>query len=143
MGTNPDITPSVVTPIVNFCAAVLSPADFADLLQSSNIEYHSAIYWANNKLEALSAFTRFISKLSSGCHSDLRTACTVASNHASFMQLNLGRTIGPDDKPLRRSLGCLPDYMKGIMVHWTNTFTSSLPCCSSRCSINACSVHGT
>jgi hypothetical protein len=94
--TGPDVTPSSVAPIVNSCAADLSAAKFSALLQSRSIEGHSATYWAivNNRPEALSAFTGFISKISSGCRSELRRACMDTSNHAAFMQLNLGRTKG-------------------------------------------------
>jgi hypothetical protein len=94
--TGPDVTPSSVAPIVNSCAADLSAAKFSVLLQSRNVEGHSAIYWAlmNDKPEALSAFTGFISKISSSCRSELRIACMETSNNAAFMQLNLGRTIG-------------------------------------------------
>src|ERR1700710_2210258 len=75
--TGPDVTPSSVAPIVNSCAADLSAAKFSAILQSRNIEGHSATYWAivNNRPEALSAFTGFISKISSGCRSELRRAC--------------------------------------------------------------------
>jgi hypothetical protein len=94
--TGPDVTPSSVAPIVNSCAADISAAKFSALLQSRNIESHSAMYWAivNDRPEALSAFTGFISKISSGCRSELRRACMETSNHAAFMQLNLGRNIG-------------------------------------------------
>ncbi|KAJ8597050.1 hypothetical protein M405DRAFT_855911 [Rhizopogon salebrosus TDB-379] len=72
------------------------------------------MYWAivNDRPEALSAFTGFISKISSGCRSELRRACMETSNHAAFMQLNLGRNIGPDDGPLRHSLGCPSDEIE-------------------------------
>ncbi|OAX33993.1 hypothetical protein K503DRAFT_803938 [Rhizopogon vinicolor AM-OR11-026] len=74
---------------------------------------HSAMHWAivNNRLEALSAFTAFISNFSFDCRSDLRLACIATSNHASFMQLNLG-TIDSNYEPLRRSLGCPPDEIE-------------------------------
>ncbi|OJA09662.1 hypothetical protein AZE42_03661 [Rhizopogon vesiculosus] len=111
--TGPDFIPSSVAPIVNSCAAALSASKFSSLLQSRNIDGHSAMYWAivNNRLEALSAFTGFISKLSSDCRSDLRLACIATSNHASFMQLNLG-TIDSNYEPLQRSLGCPPDEIE-------------------------------
>lgn len=89
----PNYTPSSVAPIINSCAVTLSAAKFSNLLQSCKIEGHSAIYWAivNKRPEAFSAFIPFMSKLSSGCQSDLRRACMVVSNHALFIQLNLGR----------------------------------------------------
>ncbi|OJA09660.1 hypothetical protein AZE42_03665 [Rhizopogon vesiculosus] len=112
--TGPNFNPSSVDPIINSCASALSAAKFSSLLQSRNIDGHSAIYWAivNNRLEAVSASTKFISKLSSGCRSDLRRACMVTSNHTLFTQLNLGRNVGPDDRPLRRSLGYSPDEIE-------------------------------
>ncbi|KAG1727645.1 uncharacterized protein EDB91DRAFT_1086313 [Suillus paluster] len=52
-----------------------------------------ALYWAivNNLREALSAFTKHISKYN--CTFDLRLACMIASDHALFTQLNLRRII--------------------------------------------------
>jgi hypothetical protein len=53
------------------------------------------MYWVivNNRGEALAAFSAFIPKFSSVCTSGLRLACMFTSNHALFMQLNLGRVI--------------------------------------------------
>ena len=93
--STPNFTPSSVASIVNACAAALTAAEFSDLLQTSNIEGHTAMYWAivNNRREVLSAFTGFISKFSSACSCDLRLACMVTSDHALFTQLNLGGNI--------------------------------------------------
>jgi hypothetical protein len=94
--TSSDVTPSSVVPIVNSCAADISPAGFSDLLQSLNIRDHTAMYWAimNNRREALLALSGYISKFSPICSSDLRLACMATSNHALFMQLNLKRRVG-------------------------------------------------
>ncbi|KAG2042875.1 hypothetical protein BDR03DRAFT_942313 [Suillus americanus] len=89
----PDIidTPSVAL-IVDACTASLSVAEFSDLLQSPNIEGHTALYWAivNKRQEAFSAFAVFITKFSPVCSSDLRLACVATHNQALFVQLGLG-----------------------------------------------------
>jgi len=129
----PGFTPSSVAPVVNACTAVLSAADFSDLLQTPNIEGHTALYWAivNNRREAFSVFAAFISEFSSVCSSDLHLACMATSDHALFMQLNLAKVdckcmvvlptyecincincVAPKDEPLRRSLGCPPDEVQ-------------------------------
>ena len=92
--STPDFIPSSVAPIVNSCAATLPVSEFSDLLQTPNIQGHTAMYWAvvNNRQEALSVFSGFIPKLSSTCSSDLRLACTITSDQALFMQLDLGGT---------------------------------------------------
>lgn len=111
----PDITPSDVALIIDDCAASLSAAEFSDLLQSPNIEGHTALYWAivNKRQEALSAFAVFITKFSSICSSDLRLACMATHDQALFAQLGLGYSDSKDE-PLRRSLGCSPD---DVQVH--------------------------
>jgi hypothetical protein len=131
--STPDFIPSSVASIVNSCAASLSATDFSDLLQKPNIEGHTALYWAivNNRREALITFIEFIPKFSLMCSSDLRLACMTTSDHALFVQLNLGTKNNCEcnahparehyftaqsaakDEPLRRSLG-LPDE---IQVH--------------------------
>jgi len=94
--TTADFTPSSVDSIVTSCAAALSPAGFSDLLQSLNIEGHTALYWAivNDRLGALWALNEYISEMTYVCSSDLRQACMVTGNHALFMQLKLMRPIG-------------------------------------------------
>jgi hypothetical protein len=89
----PSFAPSSVTPVVSACAAILSPAAFSHLLQTPNIEGHTALYWAivNNRREAFSVFAAFIPRFSSVCCSDLRLACMMTSDHELFTQLNLGR----------------------------------------------------
>ncbi|KAG2742008.1 hypothetical protein P692DRAFT_20811834 [Suillus brevipes Sb2] len=106
----PSFAPSSVTPVVSACAAILSPAAFSHLLQTPNIEGHTALYWAivNNRREAFSVFAAFIPRFSSVCCSDLRLACMMTSDHELFTQLNLGRYPRKDEL-LRRSLGCPPD----------------------------------
>ncbi|KAJ8597988.1 hypothetical protein M405DRAFT_6425 [Rhizopogon salebrosus TDB-379] len=113
--STPDFIPSSVASIVNSCAASLSATDFSDLLQTPNIEGHTALYWAivNNRREALITFIEFIPKFSLMCSSDLRLACMTTNDHALFVQLNLGTKNNSKDEPLRRSLG-LPDE---IQVH--------------------------
>lgn len=100
--TTPNYIPSTVIPIVNSCADLLSAAEFSSLLQSRNIEGHTAMYWAivNDRREALSAFTGFISEISSVCSDELRLACMTTSDHALFTQLNLGRDIGRKYMPV-------------------------------------------
>ncbi|KAG2156033.1 hypothetical protein DEU56DRAFT_765238 [Suillus clintonianus] len=111
----PDITPSSVSLIVDACAASLPAAELSDLLQSPNIEGHTALYWAiiNKRQETFSVLAAFISKFSSVCSSDLRLACMATNNQALFAQLGLGRSDSKDE-PLRRSLGCPPDE---VQVH--------------------------
>ncbi|KAG1845498.1 hypothetical protein DFJ58DRAFT_893663 [Suillus subalutaceus] len=105
-----------VAPIINTFAAALLPAEFSDLLQNPNIEGHTAMYWAvvNGQREAFSVFAAHIPQFSSVCSSDLRLACMSTSNHALFMQLNLGHVINSKDESLRHFLGCPPDE---VQVH--------------------------
>ncbi|KAG0697963.1 hypothetical protein DFH29DRAFT_856319 [Suillus ampliporus] len=112
--SDPNFTPSSVAPIVNACAAALSPAEFSSLLQKCNIEGHTAMYWAivNHHREAFSAFAAFIPKFSSVFSSDLRLACMFASDHASFTQLNLGHIISSKDESLKRFLNYPPDELE-------------------------------
>ncbi|KAG2157331.1 hypothetical protein DEU56DRAFT_764036 [Suillus clintonianus] len=120
MVSAPDFTPSSVVPIVDACAASLPAAEFTNLLQTSNIEGHTALYWAivNNRREALVAFFRFIPKYTSTSYSDLRLACMATSDHALFMNLKLYAVANNRDEPLKRSLGCPPDE---IEVHGGNS----------------------
>ncbi|KAG1836669.1 hypothetical protein F4604DRAFT_1692730 [Suillus subluteus] len=108
-----DSTPSSIDSIVNVCASALTAAQLSDLLQTPNIEGHTALYWAflNHRPEVFSAFARFISKFSSECSSDLRLACMQTSNHALFSQLNLQHTDAKDES-LRQFLGCPPDEIE-------------------------------
>ncbi|KAG1889400.1 hypothetical protein F4604DRAFT_1915272 [Suillus subluteus] len=105
-----------VAPIIDTFAAALLPAEFPDLLQNPNIEGHTAMYWAvvNGQREAFSVFAAHIPQFSSVCSSDLRLACMSTSNHALFMQLNLGHVINSKDESLRHFLGCPPDE---VQVH--------------------------
>jgi hypothetical protein len=88
----PNFTSSFVVPIVSACAATLSPPVFSYLLQTPNIQGHTALYWAivNDRREAFSAFVVFIPRFSSAGCLDLRLACMVTNNQALFKQLNLG-----------------------------------------------------
>ncbi|KAG1858782.1 hypothetical protein DFJ58DRAFT_744827 [Suillus subalutaceus] len=117
----PNFNPSSVTPNLNACAAALPAAELANILTQLNIEGHTALYWAivNNRPQAVRAFNKFISCYSPVCTSDLRIACMITSNHAMFMQLNLGRRS--EQIRLRGLLGCLPD---GIQVHTCDEFTN-------------------
>ncbi|KAG1857752.1 hypothetical protein DFJ58DRAFT_878246 [Suillus subalutaceus] len=111
----PDFTPSSAIPIVDACAAALSATKFSDLLQTPNIEGHTALYWAivNERPEAFSALSKFIPKFSSACSSDLRLACMSTSDQALFSQLNLGNpSSSAKEEPLRRSSGFLPDEVQ-------------------------------
>ncbi|KAG2124816.1 hypothetical protein DEU56DRAFT_983470 [Suillus clintonianus] len=108
-------TPSSVTSAVNACAATLPAAEFSDLLQTRNIEGHTALYWAivNNRPETFSFLAGFISQFSSDCSSDLRLACMTTSDNELFTRLNLGgNSNDPKDEPLRRSLGCPADEIQ-------------------------------
>ncbi|KAG1797566.1 uncharacterized protein BJ212DRAFT_1591963 [Suillus subaureus] len=91
---------------MRFCSH--SP-QLSGLLQTPNIEAHTALYWAivNHRQEVFSAFARFISKFSSECSSDLHFACMQISDHALFSQLNLQNSDAKSES-LRRFLGCPP-----------------------------------
>ncbi|KAG1857464.1 hypothetical protein F4604DRAFT_1685163 [Suillus subluteus] len=108
-----DSTPSSINLIVNACASALTATQLSDLLQTPNIEGHTALYWAivNHQPEVFSAFARFISKFLSECSSDLHLACMQTSNHALFSQLNLQHTDVKDES-LRQFLGCPPDEIE-------------------------------
>ncbi|KAG2036695.1 hypothetical protein BDR03DRAFT_1011450 [Suillus americanus] len=108
-----DSTPSSIDSIVNACASALTAAQLSDLLQTPNIEDHTALYWAivNHRREVSSAFARFISNFSSECSSDLRLACMQTSNHALFSQLNLQNTDAKGES-LRQFLGCPSDEIE-------------------------------
>ncbi|KAG1756551.1 uncharacterized protein EDB91DRAFT_23151 [Suillus paluster] len=116
MVSTPDFTPASITPIVNACAAALPAAEFTDVLQTPNIEGHTAMYWAivNNRPQVLWALFKFIPRYTSAAASDVRLACMTTSDHALFMKLNLKGNSNCKDEPLNRSLGCPPDE---IQVH--------------------------
>ncbi|KAG1789893.1 uncharacterized protein HD556DRAFT_1395711 [Suillus plorans] len=103
--SSPDFTLSSVAPIITSCAATLRAAEFSNLIQEPNIEDHTVLYWTiiNNRREALWEFTKFISKFSPACSSDLHLACMIVNDHDLFMQLKLG----DNDGSLRRMLSCL------------------------------------
>ncbi|KAG1878226.1 hypothetical protein F4604DRAFT_1923786 [Suillus subluteus] len=111
-----DFISSSVAPIVEACAAALSPGEFSDLLQKPNIEGHTAMYWAivNHQREAISAFAAFIPRFSSVCSSNVRLTCMSISDHCVFAQLNSARAsaINPKDKSLRYFLNCPPDEVQ-------------------------------
>ncbi|KAG1878975.1 hypothetical protein F4604DRAFT_1923661 [Suillus subluteus] len=112
----PDFIPSSIASVIETCVtqAAFSPAEFSNLLQTPIIEGHTAMYWAvvNHRWEAVSAFTAFIPRFSSVCFNDLRLACMIINDHASFAQLNLGRVINSKDESLRRLLNCPPDEVQ-------------------------------
>ncbi|KAG2044000.1 hypothetical protein BDR03DRAFT_1005192 [Suillus americanus] len=114
----PDFIPSSIAPVIETCVThdAFSPAEFSNLLQTPIIEGHTAMYWAvvNHRREALSAFAVFIPRFSSVCFDDLRLACMIINDHASFAQLNfkLGPVIDSKDEPLRRLLNCPPDEVQ-------------------------------
>ncbi|KAG2134301.1 hypothetical protein BD769DRAFT_479731 [Suillus cothurnatus] len=112
----PNLTPSSITKIVNACAATLTPVQFAHLLQKTNIEGHTALYWSivNHRRETFSTLATFIPQFTPVCSSDLRLACIATSDHELFTQLNLGHVINPEDESLRKFLGCPPDE---VQVH--------------------------
>ncbi|KAG1905618.1 uncharacterized protein F5891DRAFT_619271 [Suillus fuscotomentosus] len=70
-----------------------------------------ALYWTivNNRREALWEFTKFISKFSPACSSDLRLACMIVNDHDLFMQLKLGDNVDPEGGSLRHMLSCPRD----------------------------------
>ncbi|KAG2099118.1 hypothetical protein BD769DRAFT_1677474 [Suillus cothurnatus] len=109
----PNFAPSSAISIINACAADLTPKRFSKLLQTPNIEGHTALYWAivNKQREVLSAFAAFISECSPACSSELRLACPLASDHTSFTQLKLA-SIDAKGEALRRTLGCPPDEIE-------------------------------
>lgn len=114
--SSPNFTLAPVAPIVKACAAALPAAVFSMLLQTHNIENHTALYWAivNNRREALLEFIKFIPEFSPACSSDLRLACMIVNDHDLFMLLNLGDNVNPDDRSSRRMLGCPRD---DVQVH--------------------------
>ncbi|KAG1901028.1 uncharacterized protein F5891DRAFT_1188144 [Suillus fuscotomentosus] len=109
--SSPDLNVSSVLSIIKSCAAALPTAEFSNLLQKRNIESHTALYWAivNHWREVLLEFVKFIPKFSRACSADLRLVCVTASDHDSFMLLNLGDNFDSKDKSLRRMLGCPRD----------------------------------
>ncbi|KAG1807592.1 hypothetical protein EV424DRAFT_1427333 [Suillus variegatus] len=109
----PDVNPSSAASIINICAADLTIKGFSKLLQTPNIEDHTALYWAivNNQREVVVAFAAFISECSPACSSELRLACMATSDHASFTQLKLAN-VDAKGEVLRRSLGCPPDEIE-------------------------------
>ncbi|KAG2055042.1 hypothetical protein BDR06DRAFT_1020537 [Suillus hirtellus] len=108
-----NLSPSSIELIANKCAYDLTAAELSDLLQTLNIEGHTALYWAivNHRQEAFSAFRLFISELSSECSLDLRLACMRTNDHALFLKLNLQNTDAQDES-LRQFLGCPPDEVE-------------------------------
>jgi hypothetical protein len=86
-----DFIPSTVGPIMDACAASLPAAEFTALLQESNIEGHTPLYWAvvNNRPEARLALYRFITRYTPDCFNDVRLACMATSDHAMFRMLKL------------------------------------------------------
>ncbi|KAG1750525.1 uncharacterized protein EDB91DRAFT_1244106 [Suillus paluster] len=126
--SSPDFTPSSVAPAVSACAADLPAAVFSYLLQTPNIEGHTALYWAivNDRREAFSAFIAFIPRFSSVCASDLRLACMATNDQALFAHLNLGNFQSLKDEPLRRSLGCPPDEVQVYEGNEPNKFVACI-----------------
>ncbi|KAG2078093.1 hypothetical protein BDR04DRAFT_448153 [Suillus decipiens] len=108
--TAPDFTPSSVGSIIDACVASLPTAEFTALLQESNIQGHTPLYWAvvNNRLEALSAFLKFINAYTPIGTEEMRLACMTTSDHALFMKLRL-TSYYRESEPLDRSLG-YPTY---------------------------------
>ncbi|KAG2355214.1 hypothetical protein BDR07DRAFT_1493476 [Suillus spraguei] len=98
--STPNATPASIAKIANECAATLSPAQFARLLQQPNIEGHTALYWSivNHGREGFSALATFVPKFTPACSSDLRLACIATSDHELFTQLNLGRVVNSKDE---------------------------------------------
>ncbi|KAG1800715.1 hypothetical protein EV424DRAFT_420376 [Suillus variegatus] len=108
-----DVTPSSIESIVHACARDLTAAELSGLLQTPNIEGHTALYWAivNHRQEVFWAFKLFISKFSSKCSSDLRLACMRTSDNSLFRNLNFQDTDAQDES-LRQFLGCPPDEIE-------------------------------
>ncbi|KAG1897698.1 uncharacterized protein F5891DRAFT_1279930 [Suillus fuscotomentosus] len=92
----------------------ITAAELSNLLQTRNIEGHTAPYWAtvNHRQEVRSAFTKLFEvdnfKFSPECSSDLRLACMRTSNHTLFSDLKLQNTNAKNES-LRLFLGCQPD----------------------------------
>ncbi|KAG1789615.1 uncharacterized protein HD556DRAFT_1205476, partial [Suillus plorans] len=119
----PDFNPyASAASIINVCAADLTTKGFSKLLQTPNIEDHTALYWAivNNQREVVAALAAFISECSPACSSELRLACMATSDHASFTQLKLA-DIDAKGEVLRRSLGCPPDEIEVHEVKMSNS----------------------
>ncbi|KAG2355212.1 hypothetical protein BDR07DRAFT_1426914 [Suillus spraguei] len=112
---SPDFT-LAPAPIVKACAAALPAVQFSMLLQTPNIEDHTALYWAilNNRREAFLELSKFIPEFLPACSSDLRLACMIANDHDLFMLLNLGDKFNLEDRSSRCMLGCPRD---DVQVH--------------------------
>ncbi|KAG1745833.1 uncharacterized protein EDB91DRAFT_126353 [Suillus paluster] len=80
------LSPQMSAPVL-----LLSIAVSTHLLQTLNIEGHTALYWAilNDRRKALAAFTAFIPQFLSVWSFDLRLASMMTSDQALFTQLNL------------------------------------------------------
>ncbi|KAG1831730.1 hypothetical protein EV424DRAFT_1533992 [Suillus variegatus] len=124
--SSPDFTLSSVAPIITSCAAALQAAKFSNLIQKPNIEDHTVLYWTivNNRREALWEFTKFISKFSPACSSDLHLACMIVNDYDLFMQLKLGDNVDPEDESLRCMLNCPRDE---INVSWHGSSKVNCP----------------
>ncbi|OAX41926.1 hypothetical protein K503DRAFT_832877 [Rhizopogon vinicolor AM-OR11-026] len=98
---------------IKACSDILPGAEFSDLLQTPNIEGHTAMYWAivNNRREAFSALAVFIPKFSFKCVSDLRLACMITSDNTLFTELHLGK-INAKEESFRSLLCCTPDVIE-------------------------------
>lgn len=112
----PNFIPSSIAPVIETCITqgALSPAEFSAFLQLPFIEGHSAMYWAilNHRREVLSAFAAHIPRFLLFCVVDMRLACKIINDQASFAQLNLGYVSNSTDEPLRRFLNCPPDEIQ-------------------------------
>lgn len=112
----PNLIPSSIAPVIKTCITqgALSPTEFSAFLQLPFIEGHSAMYWAilNHRREVLSAFAAHIPRFLLFCVIDMRLACKIINDQASFAQLNLGYLSNSTDEPLRRFLNCPPDEIQ-------------------------------
>ncbi|KAG1869425.1 hypothetical protein DFJ58DRAFT_837719 [Suillus subalutaceus] len=95
----------ILTPDINACTAALLAATFSKILQSSNIEGHTALYWAivNNRPEVVFAFHNIFPPRASSSYDyfcDARLACMTTGDHVLFKKLNLAYGPAP---------GCPPD----------------------------------
>ncbi|KAG1873089.1 hypothetical protein F4604DRAFT_1925579 [Suillus subluteus] len=116
----PNFPPTSVAPDINACTASLPAATFSKILQSPNIEGHTALYWAivNNRPEAVFALYNIFPPRASSSYAyfcDARLACMTTGDHVLFKKLNLAYGPAPAKyEHLKDSLGCPSD---DIQVH--------------------------
>ncbi|KAG1905940.1 uncharacterized protein F5891DRAFT_632854 [Suillus fuscotomentosus] len=128
MVITPDFILSSVGPTLDACATSLPAAEFTDILQESNIEGHTPLYWAivNKRPEVLSAFHKFITAYKNDSFHDVRLACMVTNDHTLFTKLSLtSARLHKMERTLNLSLGCA-DEIQVYEGDTENQFTAKM-----------------